>query len=33
MYMMNHAPLPEVRQRAIGIRLLHLGHAPEVVAD
>jgi transposase len=30
---MNHAPLPEVRQRAIAIRLLHLGHAPEAVAE
>ena len=30
---MNHAPQPEVRQRAIAIRLLHLGHQPEVVAD
>ena len=29
----NHAPQPEVRQRAIAIRLLHLGHAPEAVAD
>jgi transposase len=28
----NHAPQPEVRQRAIAIRLLHLGHAPEAVA-
>ena len=30
---MNHAPLPEVRQRAIAVRLLHLGHAPEAVAE
>lgn len=29
----NHAPQPEVRQRAIAIRLLHLKHAPEAVAD
>lgn len=29
----NHAPQPEVRQRAIAIRLLHLGHAPEAVAE
>jgi transposase len=29
----NHAPQPEVRQRAITIRLLHLGHAPEAVAE
>jgi hypothetical protein len=25
----NHAPEPEVRQRAIAIRLLHLGQTPE----
>src|SRR5262245_15868340 len=31
-YAMNHSPLPEVRQRATAIRLLHLGHNPEVVA-
>lgn len=30
---MNHAPLPEVRQRATAIRLLHLGHKPEAVAE
>jgi transposase len=30
---MNYAPLPEVRQRAIAIRLLHLGHMPEAVAE
>lgn len=30
---MNHAPLPEVRQRAIAMRLLHLGHVPEAVAE
>jgi putative transposase len=29
---MNHAPQPEVRQRATAIRLLHLGHEPEAVA-
>lgn len=29
----NHAVQPEVRQRAIAIRLLHLGHAPEAVAE
>jgi transposase len=29
---MNHSPLPEVRQRATAIRLLHLGHKPEAVA-
>jgi transposase len=28
----NHSPLPEVRQRATAIRLLHLGHNPEAVA-
>jgi len=32
-YTMNHSPLPEVRQRATAIRLLHLGHSPEVVAE
>lgn len=30
---MNHAPLAEVRQRATAIRLLHLGHQPEAVAE
>lgn len=30
---MNHSPLPEVRQRATAIRLLHLGHKPETVAQ
>jgi transposase len=30
---MNHSPLPEVRQRATAIRLLHLGHQPEAVAE
>jgi transposase len=30
---MNHSPLPEVRQRATAIHLLHLGHQPEAVAD
>lgn len=30
---MNHSALPEVRQRAIAIRLLHLGHVPEAVAE
>ena len=30
---MNHSALPEVRQRATAIRLLHLGHSPEAVAD
>lgn len=30
---MNHSTLPEVRQRATAIRLLHLGHSPEAVAD
>lgn len=30
---MNHSPQPEVRQRAIAIRLLHLGHAPEAIAE
>ena len=29
----NHDQRPEVRQRAIAIRLLHLGHAPEAVAE
>ena len=29
----NHAPYPEVRQRAIAIRLLHKGYKPEQVAD
>jgi transposase len=29
----NHSPLPEVRQRATAIRLLHLGHKPEAVAE
>jgi transposase len=29
----NHSPLPEVRQRALAIRLLHLGHKPEEVAE
>ncbi len=29
----NHAPEPEVRQRAIAIRLLHLGQTPEQVAQ
>ena len=29
----NHASQAEVRQRAIAIRLLHLGHAPEAVAE
>jgi transposase len=29
----NYSPHPEVRQRAIAIRLLHLGHKPEQVAD
>jgi transposase len=29
----NHAAQPEVRQRAIAIRLLHLGHEPEAVAE
>jgi len=29
----NHSPLPEVRQRATAIRLLHLGHKPEGVAE
>ena len=32
-YAMNHSPLPEVRQRATAIRLLHLGHSPEAVAE
>lgn len=30
---MNHSPRPEVRQRATAIRLLHLGHKPEEVAE
>ncbi len=30
---MSHVSLPEVRQRAIAIRLLHLGHAPEAVVE
>lgn len=30
---MNHAPRPEVRQRATAIRVLHLGHKPEAVAE
>jgi transposase len=30
---MNHSPLPEVRQRATAIRLLHLDHSPEGVAE
>ncbi len=30
---MNHSPLPEVRQRATAIRLLHLGQPPEEVAQ
>jgi putative transposase len=29
----NYSPHPEVRQRAIAIRLLHLGHKPEAVAE
>jgi putative transposase len=29
----NHAVQPEVRQRAIAIRMLHLGHKPEAVAQ
>jgi transposase len=29
----NYSPRPEVRQRAIAIRLLHLGHHPEQVAQ
>jgi hypothetical protein len=29
----NHAPEPEVRQRAIAIRLLHLGQSPEQAAQ
>jgi hypothetical protein len=29
----NFSPQPEVRQRAIAIRLLHLGHKPEAVAE
>jgi len=30
---MKHSPLPEVRQRATAIRLLHLGHKPKEVAE
>ena len=30
---MNHSELPEVRQRATAIRLLHLGYGPEQVAE
>lgn len=30
---MHHAPQPEVRQRATAIRMLHLGHKPETVAE
>jgi transposase len=29
----NHSPHPEVRQRAIAIRLLHKGYKPEAVAE
>jgi transposase len=29
----NHSPVPEVRQRATAIRLLHLGHKPDAVAE
>lgn len=29
----NHSPHPEVRQRAIAIRLLHKGYKPEEVAE
>jgi transposase len=29
----NHSPHPEVRQRAIAIRLLHKGYKPEQVAE
>lgn len=29
----NHSPHPEVRQRAIAIRLLHRGYKPEEVAE
>ena len=29
----NHAPEPEVRQRAMGLKLLHVGHTPEEVAQ
>jgi transposase len=29
----NYSPHPEVRQRAIAIRLLHFGHKPEQVAQ
>lgn len=30
---MHHAPQVEVRQRATAIRMLHLGHKPETVAE
>lgn len=30
---MNHSPLPEVRQRATAIHLLHLKHHPEAIAE
>jgi transposase len=30
---MHHAPQVEVRQRATAIRMLHLGHKPEMVAE
>jgi transposase len=30
---MHHAPQVEVRQRATALRLLHLGHKPEAVAE
>jgi len=30
---MHHAPQAEVRQRATAIRMLHLGHKPETVAE
>jgi transposase len=29
----NYSPYPEVRQRAVGLRLLHLGYKPEQVAE
>jgi hypothetical protein len=29
----NYSPHPEVRQRVIAVRLLHLGRHPEEVAD
>lgn len=29
----NYSPHPEVRQRAIAVRLLHFGHKPEQVAE